>query len=96
MSDLERREVSAQGQSKGKLPTLIACGEHTMATTDEDKVIVGLLATDVVVVGLLSQAGTSDIADLVGICEADNLNIGASAVGDGDGVVSYIVVRPGV
>jgi len=95
MTQLKERGVDAQGKGP-KGPHLIAAGEHTMATTDEDIVIVGLAATDIVVVSLLSQAGTSDIADLVGICEADNLNIGASAVGDADGVVSYICVRPGV
>ena len=85
--------VSAQGQSQTG-PKLIAAGEHTMATTDEDIAIIGLAATDIAIVTLHTQAGTDDIADLVGIAEADNLNIGASAVGDGAGVVSYLVVRP--
>ena len=91
----EKQPVSQSGQSLGRLPELIACGEHTMASADEDIVIVGLKATDVVVVGLHTQDGSADITDLVGVCEADNLNIKCTP-GSGVGVASYIVVRPGV
>ena len=93
MATFNDKSLTSTGQNTKAL-NVIAAGEHTLATTDEDITINGLAATDIVVVGLHTQAGTTDIADLEGVCEADNLNIKATAVGDGAGIVSYIVVRP--
>ena len=69
-------------------------GTHTLATTDEDVAITGILATDIVLVSVKTQAGTSDIAGLGATAEANNVNIFATGVGDGAGVVSYMVLRP--
>ena len=93
MSDFNEKPVGKTGKELNG-PRVIAAGEHTMASTDEDITIVGLLATDIVIVGLHTQDTGSDIADLAGVCEADNLNIKKSAGSGNDGVVSYIVVRP--
>ena len=49
---------------------------------------------DIVIVSVKTQAGTSDISGLGAIAEADNINIFATGVGDGAGVVSYMVLRP--
>jgi hypothetical protein len=65
-----------------------------MDAVDEDIPCVGLAATDIVIVSLKAQAGGTKVVDLVGVAEADNINIKASGIGDSTGVVSYIAIRP--
>lgn len=71
---------------------IVAAGEHTMATADEDIAITGVLATDIVIVSLLS-ADTTGAGILTGTAEADNVNITSTEVTTGDGVASYVVIR---
>jgi hypothetical protein len=96
MSDAIASKPTADvtGKHAAQKPLVLAAGTHTMATTDEDIACVGLAATDIVIVSLKTQAGSVDIAELAGIAEADNINLQATAVGDGDGVVSYVAIRP--
>jgi len=71
---------------------IVAAGEHTMATADEDITISGLLATDIVTVSYLSY-DTTGAGTLTAECEAGNLSITTTEATTGDGVVSYLVIR---
>jgi len=92
MSDFNIKPVGKDGRELNG-PRLIAHGEVTVDATDIDIPIVGLLATDIVTVSLHTQAGTADIADLIAVCEADNLNIQVSEKGDDTGIVAYQISR---
>lgn len=94
MSDtFDKKPVSREGQDI-TTPRIIAAGEHTMATGDEDITIVGLKATDLAYVSLHTQDGSADISDLAAEAEADNLNLKATIAGSGVAVVTYLCVRP--
>lgn len=85
--------VDAQGKSILGAK-IIAIGTYILTDTDEDVAIVGVLATDEVLVSVKSQSGTADTSGLVGICAEDKVNLTATAVGDGDGVITIVVIRP--